>query len=306
MKNGLLILEPLIGAAATGYYPRSRSPPRPANKLSSYVLTEASTKREAVNLTPLGSLLITQVFVKTRRAVGVERGSSGVGSVFRLGDIMQDTAETAAEATSTPSPSPVRGSQLRQRLVDCGLALIEGESAGEAGLSLREVARASGVSHMAPYVFFQSKNDLLSAIAAAGFRMLLGDLEAAVLRAGASPRARLIALGLAYIDFGLARPQLIRLMFGGRIPISERSEELRQIHGQGFMATVAIIEAGMKCGEFRQGDAFVAAFSGWSLLQGFSQLVLGGELQEKIGASQLSVRTSAQKVIETFLNGLDA
>jgi hypothetical protein len=52
------------------------------------------------------------------------------------------------------------------------------------------------------------------------------------------------------------------------------------------MATVAIIEAGMKCGQFRQGDAFVAAFSGWSLLQGFSQLVLGGELQEKVGASQ--------------------
>ena len=217
---------------------------------------------------------------------------------------MQDKAEGAAQALSTPSPSPVRGSQLRERLVESGLALIE--SAGEAGLSLREVARASGVSHMAPYVFFQSKNDLLSAIATAGFRMMHKEIEAGVLRAGVSPRARLVELGLAYVNFGLARPQLLRLMFGGRIPVSERSEELRQIHGQGFMATVAIIEAGMQCGQFRRGDPSVVAFAGWSLLQGFSLLVLGGELEEKFGDCQLSVRTSGQQVIETFLNGLDA
>ena len=127
-----------------------------------------------------------------------------------------------------------------------------------------------------------------------------------MLRAGVSPRARLVELGLAYVNFGLARPQLLRLMFGGRIPVSERSEELRQIHGQGFMATVAIIEAGMQCGQFRRGDPSVAAFAGWSLLQGFSLLVLGGELEEKFGDCQLSVRTSGQQVIETFLNGLDA
>jgi len=206
--------------------------------------------------------------------------------------------------SQVPAPQPARGAELRAALVHSGLALIE--RSGHTGLSLREVARESGVSHMAPYGFFDSKSDLLSAIAAAGFKACRAVLTEAAAGAGASPRRQLLAFGLAYVDFALEHPQLLRLMIGGVIPADQQSEELRAAHGQAFRDSTVIISAGMACGEFRAGDPIILAFTGWSVVHGFTQLVLGRELQEKLGASQGSIQSAARRVIETVLRGLDA
>jgi AcrR family transcriptional regulator len=214
-----------------------------------------------------------------------------------------DRSESKSELP-TEGRSPLRGAELRERLIDSGLALIE--RSGHAGLSLREMARASGVSHMAPYGFFRSKNELLSAVAAAGFKAFRVHLGAAAASGGTSPRRQLQEFGLAYVEFALDHPQLLRLMFGGVIPADQQSEELRAAHGQAFRDSMGIIAAGVACGEFRHGDPAIAAFAGWSVVHGFTQLVLGRELQEKFGTSLESIQSAAQRVIETFLCGLDA
>jgi AcrR family transcriptional regulator len=106
---------------------------------------------------------------------------------------------------------------LRAALVAAARKTVEGEGAD--GLSLREVTRTLGVDIAATYRHFRKKEDVLAAVAAAGFDelgQLLASRLAAARKARRSARACFIACGTAYVDYGLAHPNLYRLMFGGR------------------------------------------------------------------------------------------
>ena len=59
---------------------------------------------------------------------------------------------------------------LRQKVLQASLALIE--EGGLDRLSMREVARKSGVSHQAPYYHFGDREAILAAIAGEGFSKL--------------------------------------------------------------------------------------------------------------------------------------
>ena len=109
---------------------------------------------------------------------------------------------------------------LRTALVTTALSLLE---AGDGPPSLREVARAAGVSAMAPYRHFADRAALLAAVADEGFAALRTRLLAA--DEAPTSRAALIAQGRAYVDFALAQPALFRLMFSrektGGVPEGE-------------------------------------------------------------------------------------
>ncbi|MFJ3405916.1 TetR/AcrR family transcriptional regulator [Promicromonospora sp. NPDC090134] len=84
---------------------------------------------------------------------------------------------------------------------------------GHAAVSLRAVARRAGVSHAAPAHFFGDRAGMLTAVATDGFGMLERALEDAARKASGGGETTLAALGLAYVDFGLAHPALVDLMF---------------------------------------------------------------------------------------------
>lgn len=83
--------------------------------------------------------------------------------------------------------------------------------AGEAEPGIRALARAAGVSAMAPYRHFADKAALLAAVADRGFAMLYAALAPA--DACGTDAERLIAQGQAYVAFALAHPALFRAMF---------------------------------------------------------------------------------------------
>src|SRR5205085_11935081 len=85
---------------------------------------------------------------------------------------------------------------LRSALLHAALDILAEH--GVPGLTLREVARRAGVSPMAPYRHFDSKDALLAAVAEEGFRRLgqrLSDTP------HADPMADLVAQGMAYVRF---------------------------------------------------------------------------------------------------------
>jgi AcrR family transcriptional regulator len=84
---------------------------------------------------------------------------------------------------------------------------------GHAAVSLRAVARRAGVSHAAPAHFFGDRAGMLTAVAVDGFDLLDARLQAAARDAETAGESPLAALGLAYVDFGLAEPALSDLMF---------------------------------------------------------------------------------------------
>lgn len=119
---------------------------------------------------------------------------------------------------------------LRAALVDAAVTLVEEQS--PARLSLREVARAAGVSHAAPYHHFSDRGDLLKAAGDRCMADFLAAQEAAV-AAHDDPDARLVALGDAYVGYAAAHPHAFALVFDPELcppgdPSPERAVLIRR------------------------------------------------------------------------------
>ncbi|MDP3264119.1 MAG: TetR/AcrR family transcriptional regulator [Tabrizicola sp.] len=95
------------------------------------------------------------------------------------------------------------------------LAAAEAELAerGIEAFSLRSVAKRAGVSHAAPAHHFGDAGGLLTALAAEGFRQFLAAQAAREAVAAGDPASQLVAAGLGYVDFAIARPTLFRLLW---------------------------------------------------------------------------------------------
>ena len=154
---------------------------------------------------------------------------------------------------------------LRAALLGEGLRLVE--EAGADALSLREVARAAGVSATAVYRHFPDKRALMVALAQEGVRRLGEAQEAA---AHGNGPAAFSAIGRAYVQFALANPGLFRLTFthpGIDIgdPVNDKAATLLHDHAL----------------DMAHGDkrlARVIALRAWALVHGLALLILDGRV----------------------------
>ena len=100
---------------------------------------------------------------------------------------------------------------LRESLLEAAASQLERE--GPSGLSLRKLGRQLGVTPGAPYRHFEDKDALLAALAARGFRELRAEMLAGHTES-VGGRERLKQVGIGYLRFATAHPELFRLMFG--------------------------------------------------------------------------------------------
>ncbi len=98
---------------------------------------------------------------------------------------------------------------LRRALIEYALGRVRKD--GVEAFSLREAARAAGVSSGAAYRHFSEKDALLVAVAHEGFKSL-AEKTAHATQGTVGPE-RLRAIGHAYITFASDDPNLFRLMF---------------------------------------------------------------------------------------------
>jgi AcrR family transcriptional regulator len=105
---------------------------------------------------------------------------------------------------------PYHHGDLRAALIEQGMALLAQRDADS--LSLREVARAAGVSATSVYRHFPDKEALFTALAMEGLAQLGAAQKAAGQAAGGGKQA-FAATGRAYVRFALANPALFRLIF---------------------------------------------------------------------------------------------
>src|SRR5512140_2826896 len=91
----------------------------------------------------------------------------------------------------TPTRASYHHGHLRRTLLDTALQLVA--ERGAEGFSLREAARAVGVSSAAAYRHFADKPELLAALAAEGHGRMAAVMEKAISRVdGSNPRSRAI------------------------------------------------------------------------------------------------------------------
>ena len=114
-----------------------------------------------------------------------------------------------ARKPKTEGAAAYHHGDLQRALVQAGRRVLERD--GLAAMSLRAVAREAGVSAAAPYHHFEDRAALLYAVACEG-SLTLADLLRRAGEAHPPGRGRMVAVGVAYVEFGLDNPALYQLM----------------------------------------------------------------------------------------------
>lgn len=166
--------------------------------------------------------------------------------------------------------APYHHGDLRNALLEAALVILERE--GEAGLGLRDLARAVGVSPAAPYRHFDSRAALLEALAVTGFQRFTRAMEDV---ASADPPDMLSAMGKTYVLFALHNAALFRLMFSPQLKRDNRPG-LRMAADAAF-ATLRHVSGG----DTRTGR--VAALAAWARVHGLATLLLDGQIALQAG-----------------------
>ncbi|MFO6418933.1 TetR/AcrR family transcriptional regulator [Hylemonella sp. W303a] len=180
-------------------------------------------------------------------------------------------------------------------------ALEQLERDGLESLSMREMAKAMGVSHTAAYRHFSDKRSLLDAVALHGFETLRQACLQAI-APGNLPRERLRACGLAYVRFGLAQPKLLIHMFHA-VAQAEASPALTAAGAALFVVLRDLVEEGQRLGPFRAGDAHAAAHACWAMVHGLATLLSIGRVQDT-SPEHTPWMDSAATSLDLFLDGL--
>jgi AcrR family transcriptional regulator len=188
---------------------------------------------------------------------------------------------------------------LKRTLVRSALQL-EARSGG-AGFSLRDLAREVGVDHSAVYRHFEDKRALMAAVAEQGFRELARRMEAATRTSGTS-RERIEAIAQAYVGFALTRTPHFQVMFGPRLNVDGRFPSLEPPIAAAFGAVVSEMRRGVAEGALAPGSAQDHAVALWTMLHGFSTLVLAQKLRVR---SRRATLAYLRVVVAPLLRGLE-
>lgn len=184
---------------------------------------------------------------------------------------------------------------LRRALLE--VAADQLEIVGPERLSLRQLARAAGVSQSAPYNHFAGRQDLLAAVATAGFHELTTSLSAIADRP--ADVELLVEMGVDYVRSATARPQRYRLMFGTGIDDWSAHAELAGAKA-GAAVPVRTALAGLLYGTSRPDPDVLRRrmVPVWALVHGLAMLRIDGDLPEdKHGETAGLVRDAVRAVL---------
>ncbi|HIF11361.1 MAG TPA: TetR/AcrR family transcriptional regulator [Sneathiellales bacterium] len=188
---------------------------------------------------------------------------------------------------------------LKTALLDAGEEILSQK--GPEAISLREIARACGVSQTAPYRHFSNKEALLVAIAIRAFEEFGHTLRVAK-ESRSDPKAKLHELGKAYVEYGLNHPHRLRLMFGRQSVLQSKDDNSIAAKGVGFSLLEDTVEELIQGDEKRLKAATIAA---WSLVHGFTMLVLSLP-NGTLGASDSDHADLLYTMLEMLQHGLFA
>jgi AcrR family transcriptional regulator len=164
---------------------------------------------------------------------------------------------------------------LRDALLTASLDILAED--GVDGLSLRTIAKATGVSATAPYGHFRDKEDLLAAVAETGFQRLA--LKMAESATGVKTvQEKIERLVMGYVRFAQENKQLFSLMFGRELADLKRYPTLAMTAGKSY----ALISAALAQRTDKQDDARFLTVAVWSLCHGLTTLII----EEKLNPAQ--------------------
>jgi AcrR family transcriptional regulator len=160
---------------------------------------------------------------------------------------------------------------LRNALITVGTQVLE--DIGPKELSLRHLARMVGVSEAAPSRHFSGKDELLAAIATAGF-LSLAEQRKRIAGAGASAQWTLIQMLKSYVKYAQAHPGLFALMTGPRILPADGYPELTQASDHSFDLFATAVRSFAVAHSWPESLLNQVTHAAWAMEHGLATLLL--------------------------------
>lgn len=168
---------------------------------------------------------------------------------------------------------------------------------GALDFSLSEIARRLGFTPAGLYRYFESRDDLIRALAERAMATLAEAL--AQVPSELPPDERVVEMGMAYLAFARERPEDIALV--------ALHESLCMRHAGGHAEVeelvVGVFREGVEQGVFAAGgeeDVELMVYGAWSLVHGMAVL-----LERQPSAKVKRLRLARQRrLLEAFVNGL--
>ncbi|MEH2502627.1 AcrR family transcriptional regulator [Bradyrhizobium sp. AZCC 1578] len=211
-------------------------------------------------------------------------------------------AERPASRRRRPSgETPYHHGDLHDALLAAAERVLERD--GLSGLTLRAVAREAGVSHAAPTHHFGDLTGLLSELAAIGFRRFNAAMIAAD-NTETLPLMKSLARAKAYVAYAQARPGMYGLMFRTeRLDMTRPSlHEAATASFEGLATAVSLSRNEKLTGEALEAlslDQAAAIARAWSLVHGFTTLLLDGRLKDIL--HRLPEGTGVDRLLDAML-----
>ncbi len=201
-------------------------------------------------------------------------------------------------ARTAKEEAPYHHGALRDALLKAAERVLERD--GLAGLTLRAVAREAGVSHAAPTHHFGDLTGLVSELAAIGFRQFNATMAAACTPDTPYP-GKGMARAKAYVAYAQAHPGMYGLMFRTeRLDYSRASlHEAAETSFSGLASAIAASRQEQIEREHLTLDQAAAIARAWSLVHGFTMLLLDGRLQDIL--HRLPAGTDAETLLDAML-----
>ncbi|MDA1028616.1 MAG: TetR/AcrR family transcriptional regulator [Bacteroidetes bacterium] len=189
-------------------------------------------------------------------------------------------------------------SGLQRLILDTARKLLFTE--GYARLSMRKIAQRIGYSATSIYLHYGNKDELVHALIDEGVDLLHEELCAAY-DGSQEPIEQLSEMFLAYINFGLTRPEYYEIMYVLHPEYMTRypAEKYRKARRNLEMIASAI-SSGVKSGQFETHDPMLCANLAWTQLHGVVTL-LNSERVDKRIPSETLIAASGSHIIRSLL-----
>jgi AcrR family transcriptional regulator len=203
----------------------------------------------------------------------------------------------ASTASAEESPSPSTRKQLMENEVLEHATRLFAER-GFSGTSMQDVAEAMGLKRPALYHYFSSKDALLDRLVVEATVGPARELRRIGARGDLDPAGRLHAMATWIVRYIEANTDRFLLLVRSEADMSPAS--LKKFN-EGRRATMeavrAVIEEGVRDGQFRPVDARVAALGVWSMCNGIA-------FWYKPGHSGSSIKSIATQLADSAVGGL--
>lgn len=190
---------------------------------------------------------------------------------------------------------------LRRALVDEAVIVLQ--EAGTDDFTLRSLARRLGVSHAAPYAHFADKTALLAEIAVLGFASLRESMQLERAPHADAPAEAMVAIGVAYVRFGIEHPAHYRLMFvSPELCGANKPDVVEQCGHMCFQVLIDALDALRSDATERFGENRVDALGAWSMVHGLTLLMI--DQRAKFQMEPAVALQLTDRALRLFLHGL--